>query len=215
MDEVIHAITEFPGLIPSILLGAVLILGLLAMIGFLDLEHIGPHWHVDLDHAADTDAPEFLDTLGLGGVPFYLVLSSISLWWWLLTSAAQIYLVGWLPLPLWLSGSVVLVAAFVASLPLAATVIRPLKPLFARRGDTARPVDLIGRPCKILTGSVDEKFGQAEVVLEAGAHHNIKVYARTPNELARGHGALILSFDATLDRFEVEAYDAPDLNELK
>ena len=210
MDEVFQAITHFPGLIPSILLGVVLILGLLAVIGLLDLDHVGPEWHIDFNHDGHTEAtPDFLVSLGLGGVPFYVVLSSVSLCWWVLTSAAQIYVLQWLPLPIWLSGSVVLVLAFVFALPLAAMLIQPMKPLFARRGESARPIDFIGRPCKILTGTVDERFGQAEVILEAGAHHNIKVYARTPNGLARGHGALILSFDAKLDRFEVEAYDAP------
>ena len=210
MDELFQALTQFPGVIPSILLGAVIVMGLLAIVGFLDLEHVGPEWHIDVNHDGHVDAaPDMLVALGFGGLPFYMVLSSITLCWWILTSAAQIYLLSWLPLPLWLSGGVVLLLALIAALPLAAALVRPLKPVFARRGEAARPVDFIGRPCKVLTGSVDENFGQAEVIMEAGAHHNIKVFARTPNELVRGSGALILSFDATLGRFEVEAYETP------
>lgn len=208
MDDIFKVISEFPGLIPSVLLGAVIVMGLLAIVGFLDLDHVGPEWHIDVNHDGHTDAaPDMLVALGFGGLPFYMVLSSITLCWWMLTSAAQIYLLSWLPLPLWLSGTGALLLSLVLALPLAAMLVRPWKPIFAKRGTAARPVDFVGRPCKILTGTVDEKFGQAEVVMEAGAHHNIKVYARTPNALKRGDGALILSFSAELGRFEVEAYD--------
>jgi Protein of unknown function (DUF1449) len=208
MNEFLNAITTFPGLIPSILVGVILVFGLIAMAGFLDIHHIGPDWHFDLNHDGHADIPDVLAVLGFGRMPFFVVVSSIGFFWWFFTVAAQIYLLPFIPiLPSWLVGTLTLIAAFALALPPAAFCIRPLRPIFARRVEGIRPIDFVGRHCKILTSGVDEKFGQAEVSVDAGAPHNLRVYASTPNELRRGSSALILYFDAKSQRYEVEAYD--------
>jgi hypothetical protein len=99
---------------------------------------------------------------------------------------------------------VLLVALFLA-LPIAARCVRPLQPVFAQRGAVAAKRDLIGSVCRITTGTVDERFGQAEIKTES-APLVVQVYARTPNELQKGSTALILSFDSQRGRFEVESY---------
>jgi Protein of unknown function (DUF1449) len=209
MNEFLQAITTYPGLIPSILIGVVIVFGLIAMAGFLDIHHIGPDWHLDLDHDGHADVPDALATLGFGRVPFFIVISIIGFFWWLFTIAAQLYLLPHLPiLPNWIVGTLTLILALAMALPPAAYCIRPLRPIFSRLVEGARPIDFVGRPCKILTQTVDEKFGQAEVSVDSGAPHNVRVYARTPNALTRGSNALILHFDAQSKRYEVEAYDA-------
>ena len=120
---------------------------------------------------------------------------------------AQLYVVPLIPLPSWVIGVFVLIGSLLAALPIAAMIVKPLKPLFAYRDNGARPLDFVGRACKISTGSVDEKFGQAIVNVDAGSHHVVQVWARTPNSLIRGSNALILQFDASSKRFEVESYD--------
>ncbi len=217
MNEVLNAITSFPGIIPSIILAVVIVFGLLAIAGFLDLHHVGPDWGFDLHHGIDLhhdahDAPEILVALGFKRMPFIVVVSSIGFVWWVLTMVTQLYLVPLIPLPnsitgSWITGLLVLSIAFLVALPIAAMMIRPLKPIFADRGEGTRPIDFVGRACKIVTGSVDEKFGQAEVVVDAGAHHVLQVSARMPNSLVRGSTALILQYDAEKKRFEVESYD--------
>jgi hypothetical protein len=218
MNEIINAIISFPGIVPSVLLGVVIIFGLFAIAGLLDLEHVGPHWHFDVDHPGDFNhlgghdghahgLSELLVSIGFGRMPFFVVISAITFVWWALLMTAQLYLVPWIPLPNWLTGALLLVASFLMALPIAAMLIQPLKPIFADRGKGARPLDFVGRACKILTGNVDEKFGQAEVSVDPGSHHVVQVWARTPNSLIRGSSALILHFDASSKRFEVEAYD--------
>ncbi len=215
MNEILNAIISFPGIVPSIILAVLIIFGLFAIAGFLDIHHVGPDWGIDLHHGIDLNhdghadaAPEMLVALGFGRMPFFVVVSSIGFAWWAVTMAAQIYLVPLIPLPNWITGAIVLVLAFFIALPMAAMVIRPLKPIFADRGEGARPLDFVGRACKIVTGSVDEKFGQAEVIVDAGVHHIVQVNARSPNSLVRGSTALILQYDADTKRFEVEPYDS-------
>jgi hypothetical protein len=92
-------------------------------------------------------------------------------------------------------------------LPLAARALRPLKPLFVVHV-SANKEAVLGKACKILTLTVDEKFGQAEVNIGGGAPLNVRVYADTPNTLTRGSNALIIDLDPKSGRYRVEAYEA-------
>jgi hypothetical protein len=212
MTELYYAISHFPGIVPSVLLSVLLVMVLIAVLGLFDIHHTG----TDVDfHHHDVDAnglhqDGWLAALGFGRVPIFIILASVIFIWWMLTILGQLHLMPLLPkFSHWIVGSVILGLAFFAAIRLSILVIRPLKPLFNRKFDGARPTDFIGRPCKIVTGSVDQKFGQAEVVIDAGAPHIVHVYAQVPNQLARGSTALILSFDAQLKRYEVEPYN-PD-----
>lgn len=209
MNAFLQLISSFPVIVPTILVGVLLVFWLLAIFGALHFDHFGPDWlgSHDVEHVSDTDlAPSMIVALGFDRLPFSIVVSVIGFFWWVLTLLTQHYLLSWLPLPVGFTGTVVLILALFAALPFAGACVRPLKPIFAKRGGATR-VSLIGRSCKITTLTVDAKFGQAEVIDENNAHHLVKVWARTPNELTRGSGALILSHDVTLDRFEVEAYE--------
>ncbi len=66
---------------------------------------------------------------------------------------------------------------------------------------------MLGKVCKILTLTVDAKFGQAEVAFGTGAPLNVRVYADTPNTLTKGSTALIIDVDAKSGRYRVEAYE--------
>lgn len=210
MNSFLDLLTHFPGLVPSVLIGALLVFWLLAIAGVLDFDSFGPHFdgHLDLHHDVGGDhaeAPETLMALGLDKLPFSIVISGIVFFWWLLTLLAVALLWRYLPLPVWLAGSLILVAALVLAVPLAARTLRPLKPLFVVHV-SARQESVIGKPCKILTLSVDERFGQAEVALGQGAPLNVRVYADTPNTLTKGSSALIIDVDAKTGRYRVEAY---------
>jgi Protein of unknown function (DUF1449) len=207
MNEIYQAITHFPGIVPSVFLSVLLLLVLIAFFGLLDIHHTGTDW--DLHHDADgvTDGG-WLAALGFGRVPVFIIASSVIFIWWMITILGQLHL---LPLiavvPGWISGSVLLITAFVLSVRLSIYVIRPLKPFFIRPANATRPVDFVGRPCKIITGTVDERFGQAEVIITNGAPHVLQVFAHSGNSLTRGSTALILSFDKDRKRYEVESYD--------
>ena len=63
---------------------------------------------------------------------------------------------------------------------------------------------LVGQHCKVLTQTVDEKSGRAEVS-QRGANINIRVWAHTPNPLARGGAARIVAYEEKTARYRIEA----------
>ncbi|MBK9656949.1 MAG: ubiquinone biosynthesis protein [Rhodanobacteraceae bacterium] len=212
MNSFLDLLTHFPGLVPSVLMGALLVFWLLAIAGVLDFDSFGPHFDTDVDlpeHGGGehSEAPETLMALGLDKLPFSIVISGIVFFWWLLTLLAVALAWKWIPLPAWIAGSLILVAALVVAVPLAAKALRPLKPLFVVHV-SAKQESVLGKACKILTLSVDEKFGQAEVTVGSGAPLNVRVWAETPNTLTKGSSALIIDLDPKSGRYRVEAYEA-------
>jgi hypothetical protein len=208
MDLFLHTLTHYPGIIPTVLLAIMLVIWLIAMVGLLDLDSIGPDWlgGGELELEAGSDVPGMLVALGLDRMPFSIVLSTVLFFWWLFTLLGAQWTPDWLPLPLWISGTLVLILGFVLAVPVAAKVLGPFRHLF-RVHSGATPVDLIGRRCRVLTLRVDDKFGQVLVDLGGGSELNLKAWARTPNELTRGSTALILSHDAKRNRYEIEGWD--------
>ncbi len=209
MSSFLDLLTHYPGFIPSVLMGALTVFWLLAIVGVLDFDAFGPHFDADLpEHVGGehAEAPETLMALGLDKLPFSIVISGIVFFWWLLTLLAVALLWKWIPLPTWIAGSLILIVALIVAVPLAAICLRPLKPLFVVHL-SANQESVLGKACKILTLSVDEKFGQAEVNVGGGAPLNVRVYADTPNTLTKGSNALIIDQDPNSGRYRVEAYE--------
>ncbi len=205
MMDLIHLISTFPGIIPSVLIGVLMVFWLLTIVGLLDLESFGPDWLGEAGtDADDTGMPEVLMALGFHRLPFSVVMSAIGLVWWCLCLLGTRYVLSWLPLPMWLSGLIWLVVSLLISAVLAAFLVKPLKPLF-RVHAGAKAHDLIGLPCKILTLNVDHQFGQAEVSPDQGAPLNIKVFCPEANSLKKGDWVTILGFDADRSRYRVAA----------
>jgi hypothetical protein len=211
MNSFLDLLTHYPGFVPSVLMGALLVFWLLAIVGVLDFDSFGPHFDADVDLPENgggehAEAPETLMALGLDKLPFSIVVSGIVFFWWLLTLLAVALLGKWILLPTWIVGSLILVVALIVAVPLAAKALRPLKPLFVVHV-SARQEAVLGKACKILTLTVDERFGQAEVVVGSGTPLNVRVWAETPNTLTRGSSALIIDLDPKSKRYRVEAYE--------
>ncbi len=213
MSSFIYALSHYPGIIPSILIGALLVFWLLALVGLLDFDHIGPDWlgghHGAEGHGHDGDGDAgALMALGLDKLPLSIVASGVVFYWWLLTMLAVGFVLTWLPLSLIVSGTIVLLVTLVIAVPLAAFSLRPLRPLFVvHKGVTQESV--LGKVCKILTLTVDERFGQAEVNVGQGSPLNLRVYALAPNTLTKGSTALIIDLDERTGRYRVESYEGP------
>ena len=124
-----------------------------------------------------------------------MVVSLLTLFAWAISSIASLWLVQYVPTALlrFLVGTGVLVGAFLLALPLAAATVRPLRKLFVSHNALSN-FSLVGMRCKVLTGTVDEKFGRAEVPAR-GAGYHIRVIADTPNALTRDSVAFIVEYD--------------------
>jgi membrane protein implicated in regulation of membrane protease activity len=199
-------VTHFPGLLPSILIGVLLVFWLLTIAGLLDLDSFGPDWLGSGDDADVSGLPEMLLALGLDRLPFSIVISGVAFFWWLISMLATALLLPLLPLPLWLGGTLVLLVALVVAVLLASFALRPLKPLFVVNDDVTRE-SVIGRRCRILTLSVEDNFGQAEVEMGGGTRLTLQVFAAEPNRLSRDSQAVLLEFDARRKRYLVAEYE--------
>lgn len=202
-----EAILSYPTIVYTALLGVGLVYWLLAIVGLVDFESGGPDLDIDLEPGTsvtdiDVDEPAnvsmlagYLVALGLGGVPFSVVISLLALFAWVISSIAAIWVLAFFPdgLLRFVVASAVLVGALALAIPAAATCVRPMRRLFVTHNAISN-VSLIGQECVVLTGSVDEKFGRAEVAAR-GAGYHIHVIADTPNNLKRGDTALIMEYD--------------------
>ena len=198
----LHLLTSYPGLLPSIVVGVLLVFWLLTIAGLLDMDSFGPDWLGGSEDADVSGLPEALLALGLDRLPFSIVVSGVAFFWWLLTMLVAGLLMPLVPLPLWVSGTLVLAAALVAAVLLASVSLRPLKPLFVVNENVTRE-SVSGRRCRILTLSVEDNFGQAEVEMGAGTRLTLQVYAAEPNRLARDSQAVVLEFDPRRRRYLV------------
>jgi hypothetical protein len=208
-----EALSSYPTAIYSTLLLVVLIYWLAAIAGLVDFDH--SQIDHDLDTHVDNDASDislvasWVLAMGLNGVPFSMVVSLLVFFGWLISALAGQYLLAGVPtLPLrYLAGTVTLLVSFALSLVLTARVIRPLRGLFVTHHAVGN-ASLVGGTCRVLTLTVDEQFGQAEV-LNGGTAINIRVSAPTPNSLGKGSTAHIISYEPATQRYEIAPADPP------
>ncbi|MDR2091859.1 MAG: DUF1449 family protein [Azoarcus sp.] len=221
----LEILTGYPTAIYTVLLGIVLVYWLLAILGLVDFESTDfgldlgdAGGEVDLgdvshgSHTLDGEADGELTSLagrlvafGLGGVPISVVVSLLVLVSWFICAFASLRIMPLVPgetLRL-AAGTGILVAAFALALPLAAICVRPLRGLFVKTNAISN-ASLVGRECRIETGSVDEKFGHA-VVWGGGEEFHIRVVADTPNTLKRHDTALIVDYDEAARVYRVAA----------
>lgn len=219
MTDFLTALTSYPTLIYTVLLGVVLFYWILAVIGIVDIDSGG--FDIDTDLQVDIDIDDlgdvstlagYLVALGLNGVPFSVVVSLIALVSWVLSCLAGMWLLPLVPTAVlgWIAGTVVLLLSFAISLPVTARAIRPLRKLFVTHNAISNHA-LVGQVCQVLTGTVDEKFGRAEVSTR-GTGININVWAETPNNLSKGTPARILEYDSVRERYLIVA--EPEDNEV-
>lgn len=201
----LDAALSYPTGLLSALLAVVLVYWLLALVGLVDFETDGLEWQADVDAGELSGAAALLVGLGLGGVPFSIAGSLVVLVAWTFCCLAAMWLLPADPnlMTQWGVGSGLLLLALAWGVLLTGRLIRPLRPLFVTHAATAN-ADLVGEACTVLTGSVDEKLGRAELKRQ-GANLNVRVWAPLPNSFQRGSQARITGYDAARQRYRIEA----------
>lgn len=206
MGSFIDAAFGYPTAVFTALLGVVLFYWVLALVGLVDFESSD----LDFDVQADGDAGDistlatYVVAMGLKGVPFSIVVSLIVLLAWTISCLAGMWVLPLVPTLLLniVAGTAVLLTSVALSILLTARIIRPMRKLFVTHAAIAN-ASLVGQPCIVLTGKVDEKVGRAEVRTR-GAGINIRVWARSPNGLTKGSTARIAEYDAGSGRYLIE-----------
>lgn len=145
-------------------------------------------------------------TLKLRNVPMTLVLSVWLLFSWTLTSVLQASVLPTMTfVPGWLGGSLIALGALAVSLPLTSVFVRPIGRVLKVEKPTSKKA-IIGKIVKIDTTRVDTDFGSAKAE-DGGAGLIIRVRCDTNNRLTRGSKALVVSYDAKRDAYEVTPVD--------
>lgn len=188
-----------PTVIFTVLLGIALLYW-----GFLLVSGLGAEGPTEglLDGAGVEGGFALLGWLGFGKVPFSVLVTV----WSLAAFAVSYALMRWAGPPLEpMLGVMVPVLVGVLALVTGASathlVADRLAPVFSS-AQAERRVDLVGRTCRIETGGVDLRFGQARLE-EAGDWRIIQVRS-SASGLKRGDEALIIAWDDALDAFRIE-----------
>ncbi len=151
---------------------------------------------------------DLLALVGLRNVPFTLSFSMIVLISWCACVLGMQHAAPLLNtfLPSWLSSAVVGLGSLAISMPAAGITTRPLAPLF-KTHKAAHRRDLVGKTCRVETGSVDKSFGQATIE-EDGGWMKVEVRTRKGGTIQRGDEVLIVAYDPVHEAFTVEALGA-------
>ncbi len=210
-------LTSFPTAIPTVLLVILLVYWGLAVAGVFEIGE-----NIELDTGPDFDAGHashestdlhtlagYLVALGMGGVPFSIVATLLVFFTWLPTALLHQYVIAALPGGMLrvLAGVAALFGSVGIAIVMSARVVKPMRPLFVKH-HAASNRSLVGQACTIVTMTVDEKFGRAEVAT-SGASLNVRVWAHTPNTLTKNAVAIIVAYDEAKQQYEVQA--APSL----
>jgi hypothetical protein len=198
VGEFVDAAVSFPAVLFSVLLVVVVVYWLLVVLGTLDFDLAGGDADVDTD-GGDGD---FLDGIGLGGVPVTVTLSVLVVIAWFVSIVGGLALSEVDGAPRVLLGVGVLLVALFAGLLVARLAAVPLRNLYASGPEPSR-ADFVGRHCVIRTGRVTADFGQAEVTAADGSSAVIQVRQTGEHELAAGHPALIFDYDTDGEFFWV------------
>lgn len=192
MEAFFSNIFSFPTIVFTLFLGFLTIYWLFAIAGMVDIDIL------DLDLDLDTDMDigglaGLMVTLGLTGVPITVVLTVLTLSAWVITFLVVHFFFFWdntVTLDV-LFGILVIIGAVSVSIPITATLIKPLRPMFRALNAPATKKVFEGRGCVVKSTRVDENFGEANITID-GADIIVKIRSNAENGLKRGDKALIV-----------------------
>lgn len=224
MDAFLAIATTYPTVIFTTIDLVIIGVWMIMALGLLDIEMFDIDIDTDVDIDVDVDAGDadiaggttFLSTLGLQGVPFFLVLTIIFFVSWLLTYFSVKYLLFWniFDSLRYILGTGILVVSFLVSIPITAQLIKPLRKLFTKLNHPgASAVDLLGKQCKVRSSKVTPDFGEAECVNE-GASLILKIRSEDKYQLSKGDLVRIIEVDKAKSIFQVVPEEEFGMNNI-
>jgi len=217
MEQFIANITSFPTAVFTTINLVIIGIWLFMALGLLDIEvfDIDADVDVDIDIDADVDidadatglsgVASFLASLGLTGVPIFIVLTIIFFVSWLLSYFTVKYGLFWNNFESirYLLGTGIMVLSFLVSIPVTAQLIKPLKGFFAKLNNSSNTAKtLLGKQCKVRSTKVSLTAGEAECFID-GASLILKVRADEVYQLKRGDLVRIIDIDPVTSIYHV------------
>lgn len=155
MEGFLQTALSFPTVLFSFLLILAIIYWGIVALGMVEIDVLDLDAESVVDGAGQAEGlAALLAKLKLNGVPVTLVLTLLSFFAWFLCYFVQLWLLsalplGWLRYPL---GAVVAVGALFLAAPLAATLCRPLRPLF-RKLESTSSKSVLGQVAVVRSGA--------------------------------------------------------------
>ena len=203
MEAFLETITSFPTIIFTFFLGVAALYWLFAAFGFIELDALD----VDLpdldgqmslnshhDHSFGEMFAGLLLRLGLNGVPVTIVISLIALLGWLLSYYPS-YLIGLLignGLLHYVVGLPIFIFAVYIAVILTASIIKPLRVLFAK-ADQQTVKKVLGQVALVRSSKVDNRSGEATLD-DGGAGFILKVRSIGDTIFQRGDRVVLLEY---------------------
>lgn len=219
MLDIFHAAFSWPNLPATILLLLVGMYWVVFLIGLVDFStfdisidtdvdidaDIDVETEVDLDADGSVDGPgAFARVLGffnLGSVPLTVWLSFFALLFWAASMMMNHYLT-----------DLSLIAGYALLIPIALVLAFinkfltwPFKKLFKALNEFAKPVEMIGKICKVTLSVDGDSTGQAEVFVD-GDYFKIRVKTEE-KAIASGEQAVIYQHEKDTDIYFIEPFN--------
>ena len=196
MTEFLQAIMTPVNFALTVLIGCLILYWLVVMIGMADLDFLDLDLDVDTDADADVGGgghglTSFLKFLNVGEVPIMILLSVFVAFLWLIGVLTKMQFGGWSIMVNLLA----LIPMVIVGLLMTKILTHPLRKLFEQleRDANAGKVDVMGQRCKVVSATVDERHGQAEIVT-GGSPLKINVKLPAGSEpLVRGTEVVVVT----------------------
>ena len=215
MTELFDAAISLPNIIPTALLGLVMLYWITVVLGALDFDFLD----FDIDTEVESDITVDADVSGegdvsiswlnsilvffnIGKVPFMLFFSTLALPLWVISVMTNHYL----DIESFLGGLLVFVPVFFVSLFMAKLLTFPFVKLFEHmEKEDGESNSAIGKICVVSTLITDKKIGQAEVAT-TGSPILLNVITVSGHQLKSGDTALVIEFLKERNLYLVEPY---------
>ncbi|MCF7221691.1 hypothetical protein [Marilutibacter chinensis] len=200
METFLQIVFSYPTVVYSVLLAVLVVYWLVAMLGLIDLEMVDGWLGADVQIADAVDAVDgngmagMMAKFGLAGLPMMIVLTALVLTAWVFSYYADYLLLRHLPggvLRL-LTGTVAMVAAFVAATPVTGLLLRPVRMLYDRLRPEP-PRSLLGMAGVVRSPVVDATQGIAGVE-DGGAGLVLQVRTEAAGRFKRGDRVVLIEY---------------------
>lgn len=189
----------------TVLMGLVAAFWLLSVVGAVDVDTFDTDFDIDAD--GDTGGGNVFDGVlkfvNAQDVPIMIVLSLLALFMWLVSIGSNFYLN-----PEHEEGTALALLAgnLVVSVLAVKGITQPLRPLFrVIKQDQEHHEPLVGSSGQVKSRTLDQSFGQCEIVRPNGAPALLNCRLASDEEpLARGQQILVIDYDDSDRKFIVK-----------
>ncbi len=197
MTEFIDAIMTPVNFALTVLIGCLIVYWLVVMVGMADLDFLDLDLDVDTDADADVGGggghglTSFLKFLNVGEVPIMILLSVFVAFLWLIGVLTKMWFGDWSLMVNLLA----LVPMVILGLLLTKFLTHPLRRLFEQleRDANAGKVEVMGQRCKVISATLDDRHGQAEIETDGSP---LRISVRLPagsTPLNRGDEVVVVT----------------------